>query len=170
MGEKSFCATRYNLYLTNLLIVLFYGSLAYYLGLSHFFWMICVPIQLAFSIGIFLFYLQHNFEKCYYDSAPNWNFIDAGFDGSSYVKLPTWLCWFFGNINYHHLHHLSSRIPFYRLLACHALVSKRLPIHSLTISDIPSCLTIRLYDEKSKRMISFKAYYRDYGHVSSKQS
>ena len=90
------------------------------IGLGTFF-AIQLPITiLAGAIGIWLFYVQHQFEDTYWEGKEDWDFNLAGLQGSSFYDLPPLLHWLTGNIGYHHIHHLNPRVPNYRLAACHA--------------------------------------------------
>ena len=79
----------------------------------------CPPALLAGSAGVWLFYVQHQFEDAYWESADDWSYADAALRGSSYLKLPKVLQFFTGNIGLHHVHHLSARIPNYNLQRAH---------------------------------------------------
>lgn len=110
---------RLNTYLTNFSALVIYVGLIYLLGIKAFL-LIQVPIVLiAGSLGIWLFYVQHQFEDSYFEEESKWNFVKAAVDGSSYYKLPAVLQWITGNIGYHHVHHLSPKVPNYRLAEAH---------------------------------------------------
>jgi len=116
-----------------------------------------LPISLiAGSIGVFLFYVQHQFEDTYWREHPEWDFHAAGLQGSSYLVLPKVLQWFTANIGLHHIHHVNSRIPNYRLPECF----KREPVFQhvtrITLWDGVKCLRLALWDEKSGRLVSFR--------------
>src|SRR5690625_8001812 len=98
---------RINTYLTNISILLIYTSLIYFLGIQAFL-LIQLPILfIAGSLGIWLFYVQHQFEDSYFEEDSKWSFVKAAVDGSSYYKLPAIFQWITGNIGYHHVHHLK---------------------------------------------------------------
>jgi len=122
-----------------------------------------VPVLLlATSAGVWLFYVQHNFDGTYWERHDKWEFFKAGVNGSSFYKLPAILNWFTGNIGFHHIHHLSPRIPNYKLPECH----KENPIFQvapLTIGKSMRSLFLRLWDEEQKMMVGFevlKRYHR----------
>jgi omega-6 fatty acid desaturase (delta-12 desaturase) len=119
--------------------------------------MVELPILLiACSSGVWLFYVQHNFDPSYWERHPEWEFFNAGMDGSSYYKLPKLLQWFTGNIGFHHIHHLSPRIPNYKLEKCHN-ENPAFQIEPLTIRKSLNSLYYRLWDEKEKMLVGWNA-------------
>jgi len=115
-----------------------------------------LPITLiAGSVGIWLFYVQHQFEDTYWEHTPDWTFHDAGLEGSSLYDLPVVLHWFTGNIGYHHVHHLSSVIPNYNLRRCFKEVSELQQVTRITIRTSLRCVRLKLWDEKNRRLVSF---------------
>jgi omega-6 fatty acid desaturase (delta-12 desaturase) len=116
-----------------------------------------VPILLiACSAGVWLFYVQHNFDPTYWERHPEWEFFNAGMDGSSFYKLPKLLQWFTGNIGFHHIHHLSPRIPNYKLEQCHN-ENPEFQIEPLTFQHSLKSLFFRLWDEKEKTLVGWSA-------------
>jgi len=116
-----------------------------------------VPILLiACSAGVWLFYVQHNFDPTYWERHESWQFFRAGMDGSSFYKLPKVLQWFTGNIGFHHIHHLSPKIPNYKLEQCHA-ENPIFQIEPLTIRKSLRSLYFRLWDEKEKALVGWNA-------------
>ena len=116
-----------------------------------------VPILLvACGAGVWLFYVQHNFEPTYWERHPEWEFFHAGMDGSSFYKLPKVLQWFTGNIGFHHIHHLSPRIPNYKLEQCHN-ENPVFQIEPLTFAVSLRSLFFRLWDEKEKMLVGWDA-------------
>ena len=114
-----------------------------------------IPILLiATSAGVWLFYVQHNFDGTYWARHEQWEFFKAGVTGSSFYKLPAILNWFTGNIGYHHIHHLSPKIPNYKL----PIAYKENPlfqIQPLTIVKSMKSLGYRLWDEERKMLVGF---------------
>src|SRR5699024_176122 len=106
---------RLNTYITNISIVGIYSLLIYLIGWQSFLLIQLPVLFVAGSLGIWLFYVQHQFEDSYFESEENWSFVKAAVDGSSFYKLPKILQWLTGNIGYHHVHHLSPKIPNYHL-------------------------------------------------------
>ncbi len=116
------------------------------------------PIVLFSSAaGVWLFYVQHQFAQTYWRRGTDWDFQQAAVLSSSYYDLPQPLRWLSGNIGIHHLHHLSSRIPNYRLAACLAEIPALQTLNRITLSDSLSCFRLALWDEGTQRLISFKA-------------
>src|SRR5439155_586118 len=113
---------RISVHLTNLGILAIFGAAWCTIGLPTFF-LVHIPVSiLGAAIGSWLFYVQHQYERAYWQPHDNWDFIRSACEGSSYYRLPRVLQWFTGNIGFHHIHHLESRIPNYNLPACHAVV------------------------------------------------
>jgi omega-6 fatty acid desaturase (delta-12 desaturase) len=116
-----------------------------------------LPITLvAATGGVWLFYVQHQFEHTSWDDDENWSFHDAALHGSSHYDLPPVLRWLTANIGIHHVHHLSSRIPFYRLpevLQAHPQFAN---VSRITIRDSLRTVRLRLWDEQARRLVSFR--------------
>jgi omega-6 fatty acid desaturase (delta-12 desaturase) len=115
------------------------------------------PIVLLSSIaGVWLFYVQHQFENTYWRDDPEWDFHEAAVLSSSYYVLPQPLRWLSANIGIHHLHHLSSRIPSYRLGACLRAMPALQTLNRIGLRDSLACLRFALWDEAAQRMVSFR--------------
>jgi omega-6 fatty acid desaturase (delta-12 desaturase) len=114
-----------------------------------------VPFSIASAIGAYLFYAQHNYPGVHLNPVDEWEHTTAALDSSSYVKMGPLLNWFTANIGYHHVHHLNSRIPFYRLPeAMHALPELQSPgTSSLHPADVHACLRLKLWDPVSQRLV-----------------
>ena len=118
--------------------------------------MIQVPIMLiAGTAGIWLFYVQHQFEDTYWERHENWSYLREALEGSSFYKLPPVLQWFSGNIGFHHVHHLSPRIPNYNLQACHESSSMFKSVRHITLWSSLKSLGYRLWDEDRKKLVGF---------------
>ncbi len=118
-------------------------------------------IIIAAWIGGWLFYIQHQFEGTYWERSSNWNFHQAAIASSSYFVLPPLLQWFTGNIGLHHIHHLCSKIPNYRLQAClDAFPELRNAARRITLRGSLNCWRLALWDEDRRRLISFREYGR----------
>ncbi len=116
-----------------------------------------LPITLiGGALGIWLFYIQHQFEDTYWREHPEWNFHRAGIEGSSFYDLPGILHWFTGNIGFHHVHHLESRIPNYRLKECFRQVSELHHVTRLSLSASLRCARLHLWDENEGRLVGFR--------------
>lgn len=143
--------------LTNLGIAALAVSLMMLMGVSTFL-VIHVPIiAIAASVGVWLFYVQHQFEQTYWEQDADWSHPDAALHGSSFYDLPAPLMWITGNIGVHHLHHLSSRIPFYRLSEVLSHHPELRNIGRLTLLESLKCVKLALWDQQSKRMVPFGA-------------
>ena len=141
---------------TNLALVGVVGWLMILIGWQAFL-LVEIPILLiACSAGVWLFYVQHNFDPTYWQRHANWEFFKAGMDGSSFYKLPKVLQWFTGNIGFHHIHHLSPKIPNYKLEECHN-ENPIFQIAPLTFQDSLKGLFLRLWDEQKKVMVGWEA-------------
>lgn len=124
-------------------------------------WQAYVTVQLLVmffgaTAGIWLFYVQHNFDPSYWDRHPQWQFVKAGLVGSSFYKLPKVLQWFTGNIGFHHIHHLSPKIPNYKLEECHN-ENPVFHVPPLTLGRSLQSLRYRLWDEKEKMLVGWNA-------------
>jgi acyl-lipid omega-6 desaturase (Delta-12 desaturase) len=108
-----------------------------------------------------MFYIQHNFEGTYWQRHDDWEFGSAAMEGSSYYHLPRWLQWLTASIGFHHIHHLDSRIPSYRLEACYAENPVFQNVHRLTLWQSLSCVSLKLWDETQMKMVGFPRLGRD---------
>ncbi|WP_456276760.1 fatty acid desaturase [Bacillus sp. AK128] len=147
---------RINTYVTNLSIVGLYGLLCWIVG-----WQTFVIIQgpiflISGMMGIWLFYVQHQFEDSYFENEEDWSYVQAAVEGSSYYKLPKVLQWITGNIGFHHVHHLSPRVPNYNLEMAHNSTPPLQKATTITIATSFKSLKYRLWDEDRKTFISFK--------------
>jgi omega-6 fatty acid desaturase (delta-12 desaturase) len=141
---------------TNAAIALLAGAVIYGVGFRPFLLVQLPVVLLAASIGVWLFYVQHQFETTFWARTSTWTQHDAALHGSSHYDLPPILRWFTANIGVHHIHHLCSRIPYYRL----ALVLRNHPelknVGRMTIPDSVACVRLALWDETRGRLISFR--------------
>ena len=121
------------------------------------FLLVQLPITLlASSIGMWLFYVQHQFEDTYWDRQENWSFHAGAMQGSTFFDLPVPLRWFTANIGVHHVHHLASRIPSYRLNEVLRDHPKLREVCRLTLRDSFRCFRLALWDEERRRLVSFR--------------
>ncbi len=141
--------------LMNASIVIVYSALASVIGLGPLL-AVYLPILVVTSwIGGWLFYIQHQFEDTYWEKNDNWNIQEAALLGSSYYALPKILQWFTGNIGLHHIHHLCSKIPNYKLQECMDAKPELETINKLTLHQSLDCVHLKLWDEQKEQMISF---------------
>jgi omega-6 fatty acid desaturase (delta-12 desaturase) len=115
-------------------------------------------IVVAGAAGVWLFYVQHQFEEAYWERQENWDPDRAAVQGSSFFDLPRWLHWFTGNIGFHHVHHLNPRIPFYRLPEAMAAIPElqHPVVTTLRPRDIRRCFHLNLWDPASDRMVGYR--------------
>jgi omega-6 fatty acid desaturase (delta-12 desaturase) len=111
---------------------------------------------MAAAVGVFLFYVQHQFEDAYWESHSEWSFSEAALQGSSYLKLNKVLQFFTGNIGLHHIHHLSARIPNYNLQRAHDENPQFQDVPTLTLWDGLKAIRLKLYDEERGRLVGFR--------------
>ncbi|OPD56431.1 fatty acid desaturase [Bacillus anthracis] len=147
---------RMNTYLTNIIIVAVVAILCWAIGWQSFLLVHGTIFLLAGSVGIWLFYVQHTFEDSYFEEDKDWEYVKAAVEGSSFYKLPKILQFLTGNIGFHHVHHLSPRVPNYKLEEAHnnTLPLKNVP--TITLATSLRSLRFRLWDEKSNNFVSFK--------------
>jgi acyl-lipid omega-6 desaturase (Delta-12 desaturase) len=108
------------------------------------------------TIGVWLFYVQHQFEDAFWEEGENWSLQDAALYGSSFYDLPKPLQWLTANIGVHHVHHLYSKIPFYKLQKVMKDFPELAGFRRLTFMESLACLKLRLWDEDSKRMVTLR--------------
>jgi omega-6 fatty acid desaturase (delta-12 desaturase) len=113
-------------------------------------------MAVAGSAGVWMFYVQHQFEDVNWERGDEWDFTAAALQGSSYYKLPRILQWFTGNIGFHHIHHLSARIPNYNLERCHRDLLLAQNIKPITLGSSLKSLFLRLWDEERKKLVSYR--------------
>jgi len=142
---------RTNLALLGITLVM---SLA--IGLKAFLLIQLTVSAFAGALGLWLFYVQHQFEGAYWARGEKWNYTTAALEGSSYYKLPKVLQWFTGNIGFHHIHHLSPRIPNYYLQRCHEADPFFRTIKPVTFFASLKSLTYRLWDEQRQVFVGFR--------------
>lgn len=144
-----------SVYLTDLLLGLLAAGIIWIIGWQAFL-MIQIPIYfISSTAGMWIFYVQHQFEDTYWNSGDDWNYAQAAINGSSYFKLPKILQWFTGNIGFHHIHHLSPKIPNYRLEKCYEENPVFQKAAVLTLRTSLRSILLKLWDEKQKKLISF---------------
>ncbi|WP_163969326.1 fatty acid desaturase [Oceanobacillus halotolerans] len=147
---------RMNTYVINLSIGVIYAILIWAVGWQAF---LLVQLPIVFvsgSLGIWLFYVQHQFEDSYFENEDEWDFVKAAVDGSSYYKLPKVMQWITGSIGFHHVHHLSPKVPNYNLEKAHESTPPLQKATTITLASSLKSIRFRLYDEASKSFVSFK--------------
>ena len=149
------------LHLTNLTLVALIGLVMWAIGWEAYL-LIQLPVLYIASVhGVWLFYVQHQYENVMWTRAKEWNYKEIALGGSSYFKLPKVLQWFTGNIGFHHIHHLSPRIPNYKLPICYEENKVFQEVKPVTFFSSLRSLKLRLWDEKQNKLVGFSAlrYY-----------
>jgi omega-6 fatty acid desaturase (delta-12 desaturase) len=141
---------------TDVALFVVVGLLIWLIGWQDYLLVLLLPALLAGSIGIWLFYVQHQFEDAYWDEDEDWSFTDAALRGSSFLKLPAPLRFATGNIGYHHVHHLNASIPNYNLKRAHDAMPELHAVPTLSLLDGIRATRLKLYDERCKRLVSFR--------------
>lgn len=149
-----------SVWITNLAIIAFAFGMISIFGILPYLILQLGMLAVAGTCGVWLFYVQHQFEDTYWESGQDWSYVDAALEGSSYYKLPKVLQWFSGNIGFHHIHHLSAKIPNYHLERCHYSNEMFRKIPPLTFRNSLKTINYRLWDPKSSKLISFSQLKR----------
>lgn len=146
---------RHSVYAMNLAILGIAACMSLAFGWKTYLLLQLVIMGVAGAGGVWLFYVQHQFEGVYWERSENWDYARAAMEGSSYYKLPKILQWFSGNIGFHHIHHLSPRIPNYNLERCHREHPMFQQVPAVTLLSSLKSLRFRLWDEQRRELISF---------------
>jgi omega-6 fatty acid desaturase (delta-12 desaturase) len=141
---------------TNLAILAAAALMIWLVGFQTFLLVHIPPVLVAATLGVWLFYVQHQFEGTVWDNKDEWSFHQAALHGSSYYELPTILRWVTANIGIHHVHHLASRIPFYRLHDALREFSDLATVNRIGIIDSLRLVRLALWDEQKRRMVTFR--------------
>jgi acyl-lipid omega-6 desaturase (Delta-12 desaturase) len=140
----------------NLALAAFYAPFIYAFGLATVLWVVIPIVHIASAVGGWLFFIQHQFEETHWEKAESWDFQVAALLGSSFYDLPKVLNWFTGNIGLHHIHHLNSMIPNYRLQDCLEASPELKAINRMTLLESLKCARLKLWDESNRRLIGFR--------------
>ena len=147
---------RRSVVLTNWALLAIVLAMSVVIGLKAFLLIQLTVSAIAGSLGLWLFYVQHQFDDAYWARSEEWNYTAAALQGSSFYKLPRILQWFTGNIGFHHIHHLNPRIPNYHLQRCHEGDPFFLTIKPVTLLASLKSLTFRLWDEQRQVFVGFR--------------
>lgn len=158
--SKAGVRERHSVWWMNVALLLVGTAMSMVLGTWNYLVFQVAVLTVAGSAGVWLFYVQHQFEDAYWERGENWDYTVAALKGSSYFKLPRILQWFSGNIGFHHIHHLGPRIPNYNLERCHNSEALFRDVRPLTLSDSLRTLGLRLWDESSRRLVGFRSLKR----------
>jgi omega-6 fatty acid desaturase (delta-12 desaturase) len=140
---------------TDLAIATIVAAICWLIGWRDFLLVWAPPALLAGAAGIWLFYVQHQFEHTYWQRSEGWCYNDAALRGSSYLKLPQPLQFITGNIGLHHVHHMSARIPNYNLQRAHDENPIFHEVPTLSLCDGLRAVRLKLWDERSGRLVTF---------------
>lgn len=151
---------KLSVYSTNLALVLMVLTMGWIIGWKAYLLLQLTVFAVAGSAGVWLFYVQHQFEGAYWERGGEWDYEKAALQGSSYYKLPRLLQWFSGNIGFHHVHHLSPRIPNYRLEECHRSEPFFQTVKPVTLISSFKCINLRLWDERTQRLVGYPSSSR----------
>ncbi len=148
--------------ITNVAVLAAAALLAWAVGFGPFLMIHLPVVVLAAAAGVWLFYVQHQFEETHWSEQESWSFHEAALHGSSHYDLPAVLRWFTANIGMHHIHHLSSRIPYYRLPDVLRDHPELRDVGRLTLWQSFACVRLTLWDEQNRKLISFRDARRLY--------
>jgi omega-6 fatty acid desaturase (delta-12 desaturase) len=151
---------RHSVQWMNLALLGMAVALAWIFGIWPYLLIQSIVVAVAGTAGIWLFYVQHQFEDAYWKRSEDWNYTAAALRGSSFYKLPRVLQWFSGNIGFHHIHHLSPRIPNYNLQKCHEGEPMFQQVRTMTLASSLRSLTLRFWDEHENRLIGYAGLRR----------
>lgn len=141
--------------LTNLFIILAFSTVGWFVGYKELASIFFPSVFIAAALGVWLFFIQHQFEDAYWSSDHEWSLVDAALKGSSFYRLPNWMHWITGWIGYHHIHHLNSRIPNYNLSKVFKEIPELQNSPSIGLLESFSCIKLALWCETRKKLVSF---------------
>jgi omega-6 fatty acid desaturase (delta-12 desaturase) len=153
VGKRS----RNGVLLTNMALLLVVGAASWTIGFQTYLLIQLPVILISGSLGLWLFYIQHQFENAYWVRHEAWDPMKVALEGSSYFKLPKILQWFTGNIGLHHIHHVRPSIPNYNLQRCYDEIPAFQAVKAITLRTSFKSLRLGLYDAKKKTMVGFRS-------------
>ncbi len=155
VGSEARPRLKRSTWVTNVVLVLVVTAMCITLGWDDFLLAQAPAAALAGAAGVFLFYVQHQFEDTYWESGESWTYADAALRGSSYLKLPQPFQWFTGNIGLHHVHHLSAKVPNYRLQAAHDALPVFKDVPVLTFRDGVKASRLKVWSPEERRLLTW---------------
>ena len=150
---RTWTRARWSIFWTDVAIAAFVVGMGLLVGFRQFLLVHLPLMTLSCSIGVWLFYIQHQFEPTYWEHDEQWAYNDAALTGSSYYRLPRLLQWATGNIGLHHVHHLSARIPNYRLQEVLDSIPELRRVTTLTLWESFRCVRLALWDERQRKLV-----------------
>jgi omega-6 fatty acid desaturase (delta-12 desaturase) len=150
---RTWTRARWSIFWTDVAIAGFVVGMGLLVGFREFLLVHLPLMTLSCSIGVWLFYIQHQFEPTYWEHDEQWAYNDAALSGSSYYRLPRLLQWATGNIGLHHVHHLSARIPNYRLQEVLDSIPELRRVTTLTLWESFRCVRLALWDERQRKLV-----------------
>lgn len=156
---------RLNTYFTNIMLLITYALLIWTIGWQAFLIVQGPILYVSGTLGIWLFYVQHQFEDSYYQQDKEWEYVHAAVEGSSFYKLPKALQWITGNIGYHHVHHLNPKVPNYLLQQAHEEIPALQKATTISLKTSLDSIRFRLFDEENHVFITFKTYKKRFKHM-----
>jgi omega-6 fatty acid desaturase (delta-12 desaturase) len=148
---------RLNVYFTNAMLVAGFITMSFIFGFWTFVIIQLSIMYVAAIAGLWLFYLQHQYEDVSWVRSKDWNYTKLALEGSSFVKFPKLLQWFSGNIGFHHIHHINARIPNYNLEKCYEENEIFKEVEPVTFVKSLRTLRLRLWDEQLQQLVGFKS-------------
>ena len=161
-SSKASRRERHSVYAMNFCILGMALLLGFIFGFNDYLLIQLIIIMVAGSAGVWLFYVQHQFEGVYWERGEDWSFVAAALEGSSFYKLPRILQWFSGNIGFHHIHHLSPRIPNYNLEKCHQADPLFQEVKPITLLSSLKSFNFRFWDEQRRQLIGYRRFRQLY--------
>ena len=155
-GKKAGSRERHSVYWTNLALFVVAVAMSAIFGIKAYVVIQLSVVALAASAGVWLFYVQHQFEGVYWERREDWDYAEAALHGSSFYKLPKVLQWFSGSIGFHHIHHLSPAIPNYNLERCHKAEPLFQTVKPVTLLSSFKSFTFRLWDEQHRKLVGYR--------------
>jgi len=154
--KKTTAKERRNVYITNAFVAIMFSLAFYALGFEPVLKIALPMFFFAAAGGIWLFYIQHQFEHTYWKWDDEWSYVAAAMQGSSFYKLPKLLQWLTGNIGFHHIHHLNPSVPNYNLELCHDQNPQFQKVVTITLWESLQTMFLSVWDETQNRLISFR--------------
>ena len=155
-SSKANARERHSVHWMNLAILGMAIGLSAIFGIKEYLLIQLIVMSVAGGVGIWMFYVQHQFEDVYWERGGEWDYTAAALQGSSFYKLPKILQWFSGNIGFHHIHHLSPRIPNYNLERCHKANELFQQVKPITFFSSLKSASLRLWDEQERKLVGYR--------------